>query len=419
MNWFHSLSFKLKLLIGCYTLVGIFSLATIILLLTAGGSFIPGLIVIVVLVAASYPLINWLEQLLTEPIVNISRVALNISKGDFSTKINVSSNDALGQLGHSFNSMIDKLKEILNDTSNISRLVADASRDIYYKNNNMKLVMEQVASSSNELATGASEISEDVASVSESIKDIESKVEAYANSTKAMNNRSEQTIQLVEKGRSAVESQSHGMEKNIEATANVAMTIEELAKQADGITKITKTISEIAEQTNLLSLNASIEAARAGEHGKGFAVVAQEVRKLAEESSASTKEVFLLVRGIEQGIKKAITNIQTNENIVQIQTELIRETERVFAEIVNSVRFITEEIYNFSKESDVMLEGAQKISSTIENISAITQQSAAGTEQVSASMNEQIQSVLAMVEQTEKMQQVVVQLQRTISVFKL
>lgn len=419
MNWIQTLSFKQKLLIGCYSLVGIFSLATIVLLLTAGGSFVPGLIVIVLLIAVSYPIINKLERLLTEPIESISRVALDISKGDFSNKITVTSNDALGQLGHSFNSMIDKLREILNDTSNISRHVADSSRDIYYKNNNMKLVMEQVASSANELATGAAEISEDVSSVSESIKEIENKISSYANSTKAMNARSEQTISLVEKGRTAVESQSQGMDKNIVATANVASTIEDLAKQANGITKITKTISEIAEQTNLLSLNASIEAARAGEHGKGFAVVAQEVRKLAEESSASTKEVFTLVRGIEQGIKNAIANIQTNEEIVQLQTELIKETERVFAEIVNSVTFITEEIYNFSKESETMLEGAQKISGSIVNISAITQQSAAGTEQVSASMNEQIHSVLAMVEQTERMQQAVVQLQRNMSVFKL
>lgn len=418
MNWFQSLSFKQKLLIGCYSIVGVFSVATLILLLTAGGAFIPGLIVLLVLVGLSYPVINKLERALTEPIESISRVAFSISKGDFSNKVNVSSNDALGQLGHSFNSMIDKLKEILHETSNISKHVADTSRDIFYKNNNMKLVMEQVASSANELATGATEISEDVSSVSESIKEIENRVATYAHSTKEMNSRSEHTLTLVEKGRTAVESQSHGMQKNIEATANVATTIEELAKQADGITKITKTISELAEQTNLLSLNASIEAARAGEHGKGFAVVAQEVRKLAEESSSSTKEVFSLVRGIEQGIKKAITNIKTNEEIVQIQTELIRETERVFAEIVNSVKFITEEIYGFAKESDIMLDGAQKISGAIENISAITQESAAGTEQVSASMNEQITSVQAMVEQAEKMQQMVIQLQRTIQIFK-
>ncbi|CAH0118305.1 MULTISPECIES: methyl-accepting chemotaxis protein [unclassified Paenibacillus] len=419
MNWFHSLSFKQKLLIGCYSIVGVFSIATIVLLLTAGGAFVPGLIVLLVLIAASYPFIGMLEKALTEPIENISRVALSISKGDFSNSVSITSDDALGQLGRSFNSMIDKLKEILKETSNISRHVADTSRDIFNKNNNMKLVMEQVASSSNELATGAAEISEEVGSVSESIKDIEQKVASYAASTKEMNARSESALMLVEKGRSAVESQSAGMQRNIEATETVAYTIEELAKQADGITKITKTISEIAEQTNLLSLNASIEAARAGEHGKGFAVVAYEVRKLAEESSASTKEVFTLVRGIEQGVRKAIENISVNEEIVKMQTQLIQETEKVFAEIVHSVKFITDEIYNFAQQSDLMLANAQKISGAIENISAITQQSAAGTEQVSASMNEQINSVVEMVQEAERMQQMVIQLQRTIQIFKL
>ncbi len=161
------------------------------------------------------------------------------------------------------------------------------------------------------------------------------------------------------------------MERNIEATEHVASTIEQLARQAEGISKITRTISEIAEQTNLLSLNASIEAARAGEHGRGFAVVAQEVRNLAEEASSSTKEVFSLVKGIESGINQAITNIQTNEAVVQSQTAMIRETERIFNEIVDSIQFITEEIAAFAQESDLMLESAKTITGSIVNISAI------------------------------------------------
>lgn len=418
MEWFNSLALKKKLLIGCYTIVALFSLAMLIVLLSSGTSLTVGIVVVVVLIAVSYPIISLLERALTDPITNISRIAINISKGDFSQKVNVTSSDALGELGNSFNRMIDKLREILGDTSNITKHVADTGRDIFYKNQNLKSIMEQVTISAQELAQGANQISEDVSDMSQSIRDIEEKVGDYANSTKEMNSRSELTLQLVEKGRKAVESQSAGMQSNIEATAHVSETISQLAKQADGITKITKTISEIAEQTNLLSLNASIEAARAGEHGKGFAVVAQEVRKLAEESSASAKEVFNLVRTIERGIKQAIENIEKNEAVVNNQTIMIKETEKVFSELVHSVQFITEQIYAFSKESDVMLDHAQKISGAIENISSITQQSAAGTEEVSASMNEQIASVQAMVDQSEQMQQVVTQLQRTIQIFK-
>lgn len=418
MNWFDSLNFKNKLLIGCYGIVGMFTLFTLVILITGANLFV-GILILLVLIGLSYPLINLLERSLSQPIKDISDAALQIAKGDFSAHITVSSNDALGNLGDSFNRMMDTLRDILKQTTEITKHVSDAGRDMHLKNQDLKLVMEQVATSSNELAIGATEISEDIVDMSESVRQIEQKIVNYANSTKDMNTHSTMTIDLVEKGRNAVETQSNGMQRNIEATNQVSQTIQMLARQADGISKITRTISDLAEQTNLLSLNASIEAARAGEHGRGFAVVAQEVRKLAEESSSSTKEVFTLVKGIEQGVKEAIANIKTNEEVVRTQTDLISETEKVFKEIVTSIEFITEAIAAFARESDVMLDGAQTISGAISNISAITQQSAAGTEEVSASMNEQISTVQEMAESTALLQQKVVQLQRTIQVFKL
>lgn len=415
MNWFDSMSFQKKLIFGCFAIVIVFALVSF-----AATAFpLPVTIVlVVVLIGASYPYIRWLEKKLTEPIDNVSRIAMNIAKGDFSQKVAVTSTDSLGQLGETFNRMMDKLKEILGETESISKHVADTSRDIYHKNQNLKEVFTQVSASANELATGANEISENISEMSSSIKNIEEMVTGYAQSTKQMNERSEHTIQLVEKGRTAVEAQGEGMQSNIDATAAVSETITTLAKQAEGITKITRTISELAEQTNLLSLNASIEAARAGEHGRGFAVVAQEVRKLAEESGSSAKEVFNLVRSIESGVKEAISRIEQNEEVVTHQHELIKETEKVFAEIVHSIEFIAEQIFQFSQESENMLTSAKTISSNMENISAITQQSAAGTEQVSASMNEQIASVQDILGRSEQMSAIVSKLQRTIQIFK-
>ncbi|RXZ84276.1 methyl-accepting chemotaxis protein [Paenibacillaceae bacterium] len=416
MEWLNSLSIRNKLLVGSYMIAALFSIGILLLLVVTGGPILVGLIFIVLLAAVTYPIARFIEKTLTSSIDDMTSVAFRIAKGDFSQRIDITS--SVGELGHSFNSMIDKLREILTETKTITRHVSDASLNIFDKNRDLKAVMEQVSQSSNELAVGAGEISEDVSGMSDSIQEIEQKIASYTDSTKQMNERSEWTLNLVEKGRLAVVSQSEGMRKNVEATAAVASTIEELARKAAGITSITRTISDIAEQTNLLSLNASIEAARAGEHGRGFAVVAQEVRKLAEESQASTKEVFGLVRNIEHGVKMASENIQVNEDVVRQQNELIRDSEQVFMEIVQSVQFISEQIFAFSQESEAMLEGARKISNAIQNISAITEQSAAGTEEVSASMNEQISSVQAVVEETEKMQQMVNQLQRTIQIFK-
>lgn len=415
MAWMNKLALKGKIIAACYLVAALFAIPVLITFLIL-GKVVVGVILVALLAGLTYPLAHFVERTLTSSFDDISNVTHSISKGDFTSRAD--EKGSMGEISRSFNSMIDKLKKILTEASQITRQVMDASRGIEDKNQNLKVVMAQVASSSNELALGANEISVDIADMTESIKDIETKVSNYTSSTKEMNKRSIHTLELVEKGRQSVDTQASGMRKNIEATQKVAETIEALSQNARGITMITKTITEIAEQTNLLSLNASIEAARAGEHGRGFAVVAQEVRKLAEESTASTKEVFGLVRSIENDIKEAIENIAINEEVVQVQNEMIIETAQIFAEIVKSVQYITEQISSFSAESDIMLESALKISGAIQNISAITQETAAGTEEVSAAMNEQIHALQTVADETEIMTKAVFQLQKTIHVFK-
>lgn len=417
MNRLSSLSFRQKLYITTYSIIAVCAVLMIILLLSP--SWVLGTIFILALLIASFPFIRWFENALTEPISNVSSVALSIAKGDFTQKVEVTSDDALGELSRSFNQMIEKLREILKETSSITKLVSETSRDIFMNNEHLRDLMEQVSQSSNELASGAGQISEEVASVSQATKDIEIKVTGYVNSTREMDRHSGNMIALISRGQNAVEQQSEGMQRNVEATSQVSKTIHLLAEKAAGISKVTRVISEIAGQTNLLSLNASIEAARAGEHGRGFAVVAQEVRKLAEESSSLTKEVFSLVTSIEKGVQEAMHHIQINEEVVQKQTELIGATEAIFSEIVSSVEFISKQISKFAEESEVMSNNSKFISSTMENISAITEESAAGTEQVSASISEQISAVTSIVKQSEEMTRVVTRLQQTIQIFKI
>lgn len=415
MNWMTKLPLKQRIVAGCYLVAALFAVPVLITLVIM-GKIILGIVLVAALAGLTYPLARYVERTLTSSFDDISNVTHTIAKGDFTLRAD--ENGSMGEVSRSFNTMIDKLKKILTEASQITRQVMDASRGIEDKNQNLKIVMAQVASSSNELAQGANEISVDIADMTDSIKDIENKVSNYTSSTKEMNKRSIHTLELVEKGRLSVDTQAEGMRKNIEATNKVASTIETLSQNARGISMIAKSITEIAEQTNLLSLNASIEAARAGEHGRGFAVVAQEVRKLAEESTSSTKEVFGLVRSIEADIRQAVENIAINEEVVQVQNEMIVETAHIFSQIVQSVQYITEQISAFSAESDLMLESALKISSAIENISAITQQTAAGTEEVSAAMNEQINALQSVAEETDKMTQAVFQLQKTIHIFK-
>ncbi|MNH84180.1 Methyl-accepting chemotaxis protein McpC [compost metagenome] len=415
MSWLNKLPMSTRITVSCYLIAALFGVPVLVTFLLMGNVLV-GIALIVVLAILTYPLSRVIEKALTSSFDEITSVTNRISKGDFTQRADETG--TASSLSRSFNSMVDKLTQILREASGITSQVMNSSRGISDKNQELSTVMHQVALSAHELAVGANEISQDVAGMTTAIQEIEQKVGSYADSTKEMNVRSAHTLSLVEQGSQAVEKQAEGMQRNIEATSKVSATIDTLSRNAKGITKITKTISEIAEQTNLLSLNASIEAARAGEHGKGFAVVAEEVRKLAEESTQSTKEVFELVRNIEMDIMQAINHMSINEEVVRLQNEMIKESKEIFQQIVQSVQFITGQIDAFSKESDVMLESAQQISGAIQNISAITEQSAAGTEQVSAYMNEQISSIKLVADEAEAMNQAVFKLQKTIHIFK-
>jgi methyl-accepting chemotaxis protein len=195
MAWLNSLSIRSKLIAGCYLIAALFSGAFIVTVIVSGGSIGMAAIFIVILAAVTFPISRVIERALTSSLDDITSVALSISKGDFSSRVDVSATNA-GELGHSFNSMIDKLREILNETTGITRHVSDASRSIFDKNRALKTVMEQVAVSSGELASGANAISEDVSGMTESIQEIEHKVADYAFSTKEMNMRSEHTLVL-------------------------------------------------------------------------------------------------------------------------------------------------------------------------------------------------------------------------------
>ncbi|MBY9081618.1 methyl-accepting chemotaxis protein [Paenibacillus sp. HN-1] len=415
MAWLIKLPLRQRIVASCFLIAALFAVPVLIVFAIV-GKFLWGFLVIVLLLGLTYPLSRAIERTLTSTFDDIANVTHTVSKGDFTVKADESG--SAGDLSRTFNSMIDKLRGILGEVSQITRHVTDASRGIEDKNHELKIVMSQVASSANDLALGASEISSDIAGMMDSVKEIESKVANYTHASKEMHLRSNQTLDLVDKGRQSIDIQAEGMRRNVEATRKVTQSIEALTQSARGITNITATISEIAEQTNLLSLNASIEAARAGEHGRGFAVVAEEVRKLAEESAAAAKEVFKLVRAIDADIAQAVDNTAINEEIVHIQNEKIVEAGDIFSEIVNSVRYITEQISVFSAESDQMLDSSQQISGAIQNISAITQQSAAGTQQVAASMNEQIHAIASVAEQTEVMTGAVIRLHKAIHVFK-
>jgi methyl-accepting chemotaxis protein len=175
-----------------------------------------------------------------------------------------------------------------------------------------------------------------------------------------------------------------------------------LGRRADDIGKIIEVIDDLAEQTNLLALNAAIEAARAGEHGLGFAVVAEEVRKLAEKSTQSTKEISELIEGIQKEAREAVDNMEKSTSMVQEGLVLNKE----LSGALEKISAVVSEVYKFSQEigaaTTEQSSGSSQIAKATNRLTEITQE-------ITSSVEEQASGAQGVVRAMEKMRELVQQ----------
>lgn len=177
--------------------------------------------------------------------------------------------------------------------------------------------------------------------------------------------------------------------KSADLVEHVQKVFQSLSSKMKDIENIIQTINQISAQTNLLALNASIEAARAGEHGKGFAVVANEVRKLAEQTAASTESVQQTLRGIEQETLLANQEIDKTSLIVKEQNVAVSNTEMSFEDIKSNVGTIITSIENVTESVNILMASTEMFTFAIESIAEISDQNAKASTEVFASVDEQ------------------------------
>jgi len=336
---------------------------------------------------------------------NVQKLTWNskeIADGNLNVYTDIKSNDELGNLGRTFNRMIDTLlykgkllEQIAGGDLSINiklaserdglgkslQLMKDSlNKTLAQVNNSVEQVAsgaQQVALSSQSLSQGATEQASSLEEISSSITEISGQVQSNTENAQEANKLSKTSLQSAEGG-------------NVQMK-NLVTAMERINSSSGEIKKVIKTIDDIAFQINLLALNANVEAARAGKYGKGFAVVADEVRNLAVRSANAVKETTLMV-------EESIVNINNGNILVEktaSQLELIAFGSKKVATLV-------EEITSASKEQS---EGLNQISSGLGQVDQVTQSNTAGAEQ-SASAAEELAAMA-------------VQLKQMVSLFKL
>jgi methyl-accepting chemotaxis protein len=241
-----------------------------------------------------------------------------------------------------------------------------------------------------------------VADTSASIEEMVASIQRVADTARTLLEISQRSREEVHKGIETMEKATNGLTRTSSAIRSSSEIIDVLGRRADEIGKIIEVIDDLAEQTNLLALNAAIEAARAGEHGLGFAVVAEEVRKLAEKSTQSTKEISDLIQGIQKEAREAVENMEKSTAMVQQGLELGGDLNLA----LNKISDVVSEVYKYAQQiggaTNEQSAGSSQISKSTSRLTEITQE-------INSTIEEQASGAQSVVRAMEKMREVVQQ----------
>jgi methyl-accepting chemotaxis protein len=201
------------------------------------------------------------------------------------------------------------------------------------------------------------------------------------------------TDQQVREGRNEVLALSKGMGSISDTVADVVSEMQSLDGASRQIGEILGLIEEIADQTNLLALNAAIEAARAGEHGRGFAVVADEVRKLAENSASSTKQIGSLVADIQRRTSAVLERTARANALVQSNAESARNVTHMIETISTRVTEVAQLVSEISVATTEQARASEELAKASETMGAMTHEAAATMREQAITSNQILESV--------------------------
>ena len=365
-----------------------------------------------------------LSRSITKPLNVLANTADRVAKGDNTVRAEVLSDDEIGQLGDSFNAMLEARIKAKEDTDDYKRLqdgiqqllkvTSDASDgDLTVRAkvtegalgnvcDAMNLMLENVGdmfkevqgvasrvassateiqASSEQLAQGSVRQSGEIINTTTAVQEMAANIESVSNNATAANEAATRARQAAEAGAKAVEQVIEGMTRIRQNVQAGAKKIKRLGERSMEISTIVNTISQISGQTDMLALNAAIEAARAGEHGRGFTVVAEEVRKLAERTATATKEIEKLIAGIQAETNESVSAMEQQTAEVETESKVVASTGGELARIRESSTQSADLINEINLAAKQQVRGASGVVKAMETVSTIAQQAQAGAGQ--------------------------------------
>lgn len=351
---------------------------------TANSKMITVIVSIFVILLGAF-IATYTANLIARPINEVADRMKSLATGDLSNEpLNVTEKDEIGSLMVSANDLNARLKATIHSITDAAETVAKSSNELVFVSTEVKENTSQVTSTMEELAAGTEKQASAAADLTESMQTFTNSIELTTEESLQLQRSSQSVQQLTLSGRSLMEQSTDQMATINRLMMDSVQKVEGLNEQSAEISNLVSVIDAISAQTNLLALNAAIEAARAGEAGKGFAVVADEVRKLAEQVQHSVSDISSIVARIQGETQNVTKSLQTGYEEVVKGSAQIAETGTTFNHISDAVDTMLQSIDAISSNLSTVLTQSGQIGLSTDEIASISQQSAAGVQQTTA-----------------------------------
>jgi methyl-accepting chemotaxis protein len=296
---------------------------------------------------------------------------ISSGEGDLTRRLDIRSQDEIGDAAAAFNEMMGKFSALVRHVGESAIQVSSASHTL--------------ADSAGQVAASSTQQDAKSAAAAAAVEQMLSSIGSIAQGMEHVHEQSRESLRRSEEGNESLSSLI-GELGQVEGTVKeIAESVAHFVQSTEAITSMTRQVKDIADQTNLLALNAAIEAARAGEQGRGFAVVADEVRKLAEKSSASASEIDAVTHRlsqqadiVKQSIERGLEHIASSQNSMETVAE-------VLATASTSVNEVDSGLDAIARATDEQRRVSGEVARNIESIAAMSRDNAAAVEQTAAS----------------------------------
>jgi twitching motility protein PilJ len=294
-------------------------------------------------------------------------------RGDLTIKAKVDEG-AMGSIADAFNATIRSLREIVTQVKAASSQVQASTFSSEASVGKLSHEATTQAYAVNQALNSVEEIGQSIQSVADSAQQAAAIAREAVDAAKEGGETMDQTVGSIQNIRASV--------------AETSKKVKRLAESSQEISKVVSIISGISEKTNLLAFNASIEAARAGEHGQGFRVVADEVRRLAERVTDSTKEIEQLVSTIQQETAEVLQTMEASTTQVVVGTQLVSKTKQTLQGLATISNKIDELLQSISESTVSQAIASQTVNKTMHEVAAIAQNTSNESEVVSVTLKQ-------------------------------